>query len=160
MYIIGIDRADLSKRAFVYKIAIANMHGEILKAYPNASRDLLKKIINLPTLTEPCVWSDKEFKMIENLTDRDVKVLKDFHIERNGINNRSYEDITPFFIFNRTARQLKFKTAISEENMIRYDLPPMEVYYDVNGNADFFLSKLCYETLILARIQTYEELFN
>ena len=160
MYIVGIDRANLSRNDFVYKVAISNIRGQILQALPIVSRDMLKKIINHPMLTDPCVWSIREFKMIENLTCRSVLILKEYHKERNGITNVEDKKITPFFLFNRIARQLKHSPNPSLEDKQRYNVPTVTIYKDKNGHIDPFLTSLCYETAMLGRLQIYDDLFE
>lgn len=159
MYIIGIDQADLSRDCKAYKIAIANRYGKIVKAYSFASEEMLQKILNHPNLTDPCVWSEKELAICKKLTDRNIIELRNYHVKRNAI-TKNIKDITPLFIFNRTARQLKFKNFVSKEESIRYDLPPMIIYKDQKGRADQYLSSLCYNTLLLSKVQTYDDLFK
>ena len=108
MYIVGLDRANLSSELPAYKICIANTHGGIVKTFACASRDLLKQIINHPNLEQPAVWSDREFDMIINLTGRRIKILQDIFIEQNAI-VRPKSEVTPIFAFNRASRNLSFR---------------------------------------------------
>lgn len=168
MYIIGIDRADLQQEnnlnqenppTLSYKIAIANKKGKLVKAYSHASRKLLGEILNNALITHPCVWSQKEFDIIKNLTNREITILQDYHIQRNSITKRK-EEVTPMFIFNRMARTLSNNRIVSEEEAKRFTLPKLQVYKDNNGRADFWLSALCYNTILLAKLQTYDDLFD
>lgn len=153
MYIVGLDRANLSEEHPAYKIAIANTHGKIVGTCAHASRRLLKDIINHPTLLEPAVWSYSEFKMIMDLTSRKFLILQDIFIENMAISQENIKKVTPLFAFNRVARSLKFNNRISEDQFDRYDqLPEFETYYNEKGKIDPYLSRLCLNTLILSKI--------
>lgn len=152
MYIVGLDRANLSEEHPAYKIAIANTHGKIVGTCAHASRRLLKDIINHPTLLEPAVWSYSEFKMIMDLTSRKFLILQDIFMENMAIGTDK-KKVTPLFAFNRVARSLKFNNRISEDQFDRYDqLPEFETYYNEKGKIDPYLSRLCLNTLILSKI--------
>lgn len=156
MYIIGIDRANLSREEpKSFKIAIANMHGEIKVALSDASEDLLQKIINKPTLTDPAVWSMKEFKLIEHLTSREIIILKDYHIKRLGMRT-NLDELTPQGLYCRDFRCMKNKRQVSSDDVARYEAPPFVVYTKENGQLDPWLSSLCYNTLLLSKLKYYK----
>lgn len=153
MYIVGLDRANLSSELPAYKICIANTHGGIVKTFACASRDLLKQIINHPNLEQPAVWSDREFDMIINLTGRRIKILQDIFIEQNAI-VRPKSEVTPIFAFNRASRCLRYMPRISEDDIFRYEKPEFKVYENEHTHKpDVWLSALCYNTLLVSKIK-------
>lgn len=154
MYIIGIDRANLSETQPSYKIVIANTHGKIVKAYSQASRKLLSDIINHPNLLEPAVWSRREFEAVQNLTGREIRILQDIYIKETDC-RQSIEKITPLYAFNRQARQLQFQKIVTADNEARYEEPNLDIYYDNNGCQDVYLTALCYNTLLASKIDFF-----
>lgn len=159
MYIIGLERANLSLTQPFYKLAVADTHGSIITAYSKISRDLLKKIINLPNLIEPAIWSQEQADMLENLTNRKIIALKPSYIKRHNLNKlmnkEQIRDLTPLSLFNYFAYKARM---VNSPNADKFELPELITRQKTNelmkyvGDVDARLTILCFNTQLLSII--------
>lgn len=159
MFIIGLERANLSVTNPYYKIAVADTHGNIITAYSMINRNLLKKIINMPNLIEPAIWSEEQAQMIYNLTNRKIIALKPTYIKRHHLNKLMTEeqvrDLTPLSLFNYFAFKARM---VSSPNANKFELPELKTQQKTNeflkyvGDVDARLTILCFNTQLLSII--------
>lgn len=75
MIILGLNRCNLSRKNPLYNVFLANCNKQVIYEASAINRNKLKKIVNLNTIDELAVFSDQEFKIIKNLTNRNIIIL-------------------------------------------------------------------------------------
>ena len=143
---LGLERANLLTAKPLYKVVLCNSNKEMLFGEGEVSRKKLEKIVNLQSIEHLAVWSAQEFRLIENLTDRKIILIKDWYIKTQKIKVKDQGNITEFsLLFTCRFRKGIFSGIIAPE----YQFPPLEIIY-TNDEPDLNLSCLAYKTKIIA----------
>ena len=143
---LGLERANLLTAKPLYKVVLCNSNKEMLFGEGEVSRKKLEKIVNLQSIAHLAVWSNQEFKLIENLTDRKIILIKDWYIKTQRIKVKDQGNINEFsLLFTCRFRKGIFSGSIPPE----FQFPPLEIIY-TNDEPDLNLSCLAYKTKIIA----------
>ena len=148
MYILGISCDNLLFSKPTYNVVLCTNHNSCLYSDDNISRIKLQKIVNLKEIDALAMWSDAEFKFIENLTARKIIFIKDWY--KTHFNCKYVEEILPHSVFNEY-RALIGRCAFSCNNNPEYFFPPFNIIKNSRGEEKFELSRLYYQTMLLSK---------
>ena len=147
MIILGLNRCNLSRKNPLYNVFLANCNKQVIYEASAINRNKLKKIVNLNTIDELAVFSDQEFKIIKNLTNRNIIILtKWLNTNFGPIKNKQNIRADSFLLQARTTKFGPNSKRLEPE----YQYPPFEFKLDANGEVDMNLTILFNSTRLIS----------